>query len=415
MGLDLGLESQGFEPAVICELDSASVATIRRNRPNLPVVAADITSIGRRELEAEAGISLKGIDLVVGGPPCQAFSVMGRRRGIEDERGSLTFDFVRIVEELRPRAFLMENVRGLLSMPLAPKGSAIPDADPRRAHGGLFNLVLEDFNRLGYRVQVFVVNSANYGAPQVRERMLIIGNRFDWDVDFPAPQFSNLPEDGLPPFATLRDAIGPGFEDPDPTLMNFSARKLHYLSMVPPGGNWRSLPEELQQEAMGKQYFLKGGRSSSWRRLSWDFPSPTVHTLPNHATTSMCHPGELRALTVGECAAIQEFPSDWEFCGTPSEKYRQIGNAVPVRLGAVAGGVLRELLDGLDAAKARAKKPSKAATVQHLRPHVRVRTWYHRDHGAFAGDVEYGAHKKRPSQQPTLFDDLSDFDEAEIA
>ncbi|MHB8389237.1 MAG: DNA cytosine methyltransferase [Acidobacteriaceae bacterium] len=130
--------------------------------------------------------------------------------------------------------------------------------------------------------------------------------------------------------------------------MNFSPRKLKYLSMVPPGGNWRSLPIEIQKESMGKSWYLKGGRSAYWRKLSMDFPCPTVVTMPNHAGTSMCHPTELRALTVGEMAAVQEFPKDWSFVGSPTDKCRQIGNAVPIRLGLVAGKVVDSLLEEIE-------------------------------------------------------------------
>ncbi|MBF4323300.1 DNA cytosine methyltransferase, partial [Vibrio anguillarum] len=125
----------------------------------------------------------------------------------------------------------------------------------------------------------------------------------------PQPAFSNRPEDNLPPFKTLGDAIGPGsnFIDPCPEVMDFSPRKLKYLALVPEGGNWRSMPEDIQKESMGKSWYLKGGRSAYWRKLSFAFPSPTVVTMPNHAGTSMCHPKELRAISVGEAAAIQEF------------------------------------------------------------------------------------------------------------
>ena len=211
--------------------------------------------------------------------------------------------------------------------------------------GSLLIEVFKCFEKMGYRVDGFLVNSANYGAPQIRERLILVGNRFNLQTDFPSATHSNRISDGLLPFQTLRNAIGNGFKDPDSSLMNFSARKLHYLSMIPEGGNWRSLPVKIQKESMGKSWYLKGGRSATWRRLSWDYPAPTVVTMPNHASTSMCHPTELRALTVGECAAIQEFPTSWKFAGKTAETYRQIGNAVPTRLGYAAGTCLQNLLE----------------------------------------------------------------------
>lgn len=152
-------------------------------------------------------------------------------------------------------------------------------------------MLLSEFNKIGYHVDCFVVNSVNYGAPQIRERVLFIGNRFGYGVDFPEPAYSNRQEDNLPPFKTLGDVIdlSKGFIDTCPDVMNFSPRKLRYLSMIPPGGNWRSLPEDIQKESMGKSWYLKGGRSAYWRKLSFAFPSPTVVTMPNHAGTSMCH------------------------------------------------------------------------------------------------------------------------------
>jgi DNA (cytosine-5)-methyltransferase 1 len=229
----------------------------------------------------------------------------------------------------------------------------------------------------------------------------LIGNRYGLTADFPEPTHSNRPEDKLPAFKTLRDAIGHGFRDSDPSLMNFSPRKLKYLKMVPPGGNWRSLPIEIQQESMGKSWYLKGGRSATWRKLSWDFPSPTVVTMPNHASTSMCHPDELRALTVGECAAIQEFPSDWKFSGQTSDKYKQIGNAVPLRLGEVAGQCASTLLDAIDnlGANHRVKKGAIAPSrIEYLRSHVRTKRYWHNGQ-ALAGDHDYYSPEKEEDEE----------------
>jgi DNA (cytosine-5)-methyltransferase 1 len=385
MGLDIGLEKSGMQCLVANENDSAAVRTIKRNRPDLPVLTQGIESLNASDfIEANQQIA-SGLDVVTGGPPCQAFSIMGRRGGLADERGTMILEFARIVGELDPSVFVMENVRGLHSMPILPQSKADDPGDPRAMKGSLLARVIDQFESLGYRCDTFLVNSANYGAPQVRERLVMVGNKLNRVASFPGPRFSNRPEDSLPPFATLRDAIGGDFTDPDPTLMNFSERKLKYLAMVPPGGNWRSLPEHVQKEAMGKQYYLKGGRSSSWRRLSWDHPSPTVHTLPNHATTSMCHPGELRALTVGECAAIQEFPPNWDLEGTASDRYRQVGNAVPVRLGRIIGEVVEQLLR--EGPASTASIPS--SPVVHVRPHIRVRQYY-KAGAAFSGNTNYG-------------------------
>ena len=389
MGLDLGLERAGFQTAVCNEIDLEAVETIRANRPGLPVTEKSIVELSGKDLLKLAG--LKKVRLVVGGPPCQAFSVFGKRKGLEDSRGKMVFEFVRIISETKPDVFLMENVRGLLSMPLfTPKEfSEGENLDIRWTEkGSLVTKIFEEFNELGYRVDCFVVNSVNYGAPQIRERLLFIGNRHGLPADMPAPRYSNREEDGLPPFKTLGDALLNDFQDPCPEVMNFSPRKLKYLSMVPQGGNWRSLPIDIQKESMGKSWYLKGGRSAYWRKLSFAFPSPTVVTMPNHAGTSMCHPTELRAISVGEAAAIQEFPRDWKFRGTTTAKFRQVGNAVPTRLGLVAGEAIKLLFEKIDNGEKSEQLAITENRIVHLRPHVRTRQFW-KNGQAISGDVSY--------------------------
>jgi DNA (cytosine-5)-methyltransferase 1 len=265
-------------------------------------------------------------------------------------------------------------------MPLLPKGEMSEAGKVSREHtkpGSLLRELIRLFEEIHYRVDCYLVNAVNYGAPQIRERLLCIGSQFDIDPSFPPPEYSNRPSDGLPPFKTLGDVIGEGFIDSDPSMMNFSPRKLRYLAMVPPGGNWRNLPKEIQKESMGKTWFLKGGRSAYWRKLAFEFPCPTVVTMPNHAGTSMCHPTELRTLTVGEMAAVQEFPFDWKFVGSATDKCRQIGNAVPPRLGEIAGRVLARLLRNAEGiGQLKNAKVESSGRIIHLRPHVRTRSYF---------------------------------------
>jgi len=319
MGLDLGLEAAGFRPAVCVENDPEAANTIKLNRPKLTVLN-DITEVSGRQLRNAGKFDNRALPLVAGGPPCQAFSVFGNRKGTGDARGRVLFEFVRLISELQPHTFVMENVRGLLSMAISPRTKSNGSSSNGHAPGSLLQLILADFAEIGYRVDCYVVNAVNYGAPQLRERVICIGNRHGLLSEYPGPQFSNRPEDCLDPFTTLGDVIGNGFVDPCPEVMDFSPRKLRYLAMVPEGGNWRSMPIEIQKESMGKSWYLKGGRSAYWRKLSFAFPSPTVVTMPNHAGTSMCHPTELRAITVGEAAAIQEFPRDWQFSGNTTRQ-----------------------------------------------------------------------------------------------
>ena len=411
MGLDIGLERAGFNCVVCNEIDALAVETIKLNKPTLPVIPESVEHVTLATLSKAAGFDVSGIDLLAGGPPCQAFSVFGQRRGLHDGRGRMIFEFFRLVDEVRPKAFLMENVRGLHSMPLMPKGVVVDGALHIHEHtepGSLLRELIRLFESVGYRVDCYLVNSVNYGAPQIRERLLCIGSRFDVDPAFPPPEFSNRPSDNLPPFRTLGDVIGKGFFDPDPSMMNFSPRKLKYLAMVPPGGNWRNLPEDVQKESMGKSWYLKGGRSAYWRKLSFDFPSPTIVTMPNHAGTSMCHPTELRALSVGEMAAVQEFPHDWKFVGSPTDKCRQIGNAVPPRLGEVAGNVLQRLLQASETLSPLTGKSASSGRIVHVRPHVRTRSYF-KDGEVINAHTGYYDRHQTPDEDAQLTLDIAEF------
>ena len=403
MGLDLGLDSTGRFHFLACvEKERSFCDTIRANKstgkldPNLSVFEADISKLDPAEVLAAAGLKPGELDVLVGGPPCQSFSTAGRRGTLQDPRGTLLWDFLRFVEYMKPRVFLMENVRGLLSAALKHRPIAErpekggPQLNIDESPGSVLRMFadeLQNFKDASYHMDVFEVNAVNYGAPQLRERVLFIGNRYGVQVDFPNPTHGpahalegkqetlfSSPE-RLKPWRTLRDAIG-SIGEPGEEIMDFSPRKKSFLSHVPEGSNWRSLPIKMQQESMGKAWHAKGGRSGWWRRLNFDLPCPTLVTMPNHASTSLCHPIELRALSLKEYAAIQEFPSDWIFSGTTAQKYAQVGNAVPVRLGSIAGGVLAQTLDRL----ANAAQPLPLAVegyrVIYIQSHVRTRQWF---------------------------------------
>jgi DNA (cytosine-5)-methyltransferase 1 len=287
--------------------------------------------------------------------------------------------------------FLMENVRGLMSAALRhrpikdrPENGG-PPLEPDEQPGSVLRLFLKDLNDQ-YRMDCFLVNAVNYGAPQIRERAIFIGNRFNRLIDFPEPTHGENRDDEptlfapeekrLKPFKTLGEALN-GLIETTPLILDFSPRKKHYLSMVLPGGNWRSLPDEVARESMGKAYFAKGGRSGWWRRLSFDLPSPTIVTMPNHAGTSLCHPTEVRALTLRECARIQGFPDDWEFFGTPAEQYAQVGNAVPIQLGNVCGKLLAEHLDLIQEDRLEVEQGNHSDyRVVYIKSHVRTRRWF---------------------------------------
>lgn len=405
MGLDIGLESTGrFATLAAVDQVPAFCETIRRNRDagrtadqGMRVYRTDIGDLDPWQLMADLNLRPGELDLLVGGPPCQSFSTSGRRQAVQDPRGTMLWQFLRYIEVLRPKYFLMENVRGLMSAALRHRPIRLrperggPPLAADEVPGSVVDLFIKDLHG-DYRLDIFEVNAVNYGAPQLRERVLFMGNRFNRITDFPVPTHgaradqadragqvdeaqSRLGADAampLKPFGTLRQALA-GLSDPDPVIIDFSPRKKKYLELVPPGGNWRSLPADIAQESMGRAYFAKGGRSGWWRRLTFDLPSPTVVTMPNHASTSLCHPTETRALTLRECARIQEFPDDWEFTGTAAEQYAQVGNAVPVRLGVVAGEVLAAALDSGDAVEHGGHPLIRQV---YLRSHVRTRRWF---------------------------------------
>lgn len=401
MGLDLGLEYTGRFTTVGCiEKEPAFCETIRRNRDagrlprDLMVMEADLSKLDPAHALAELGLDKAAIDIVVGGPPCQSFSTAGRRGTTQDPRGTLLWDFLRFVAYIEPKFFLMENVRGLLSAALKhrpiserPEKGGLPLSEEEEP-GSVVRLFAKDLSKIngGYHLDIFEVNAVNYGAPQLRERALFIGNKFGEQVEFPSPthgptdkedvQSDMFEAPGLLPWRTLGDALE-GLNDPDPKIMDFSPRKKSYLAMVREGTNWRSLPEHIQKESMGRAWHAKGGRSGWWRRLTFDLPCPTLVTMPNHASTSLCHPVETRALSIREYGRIQEFPDEWLFSGTLSQQYAQVGNAVPTRLGRVAGEVIAKELDRALSGVTPTKTPdSFLPRIIYLQSHVRTRQWF---------------------------------------
>ncbi|MBP8106984.1 MAG: DNA cytosine methyltransferase [Caldilineaceae bacterium] len=405
MGLDLGLGfTDRFETVACVEKVPTFCKTIRLNQQkgrlsqSLKIIEADISQLSPEQVLDDLGLQAEDIDVIVGGPPCQTFSTAGKRGTTQDPRGTLLWDFLRFVEYIRPKLFLMENVRGLLSAalihrPIAdrPEKGGLPLSEDEKP-GSVVRLFASDLAKIdgaSYHLDIFEVNSVNYGAPQIRERALFIGNRYNLQVEFPAPthgqinpgnnsasQPSLFDDVKLQPWKTLGDAIA-NMQEEIPTVLDFSPRKKRYLGLVPPGSNWRSLPEELQKESMGKAWFAKGGRSGWWRRLTFDLPCPTLITMPNHASTSLCHPTETRALSIREYARIQEFPDEWEFVGTTSEQYRQVGNAVPTRLGVIAGNVIADTLKKISARQIQSVSVnSSEPRIVYVQSHVRTRQWF---------------------------------------
>jgi DNA (cytosine-5)-methyltransferase 1 len=360
-GLDLGLEKAGFHTVSVVEIDPDATKTIALNRPRLreSAVPRDIQQVNAHTLLEEGGRFLElgrplrpgEVDLITGGPPCQPFSTAGKRMSVGDPRGSLFKDFIRIVQEVQPRFFVMENVRGLLSAPIRhrphhQRGSGYPQLEPDELPGSALQVVLAEMEHLGYTVAApRLLEAADYGVPQNRTRVIFIASRDGESVSFPLPTHGKNSVGGLPKWCTLNEALEE-LVDSEPEYIPYAESRLKYLRLLKAGQNWRYLPENLKQEAMGGAYNSGGGKVGFYRRLSWDKPSPTVTTSPHQKATDMCHPAELRPLSVRECARIQTFPDDWVFYGSTASKYRQIGNAVPVLLGKAIGEHIHKLIKG---------------------------------------------------------------------
>lgn len=319
-GLALGLEKAGLSCKLLNEIDPWACKTLRKNRPNWNVVEGDITDESFEHLKGQ-------IDIVTGGFPCQAFSYAGKKRGLEDARGTLFYQFARTVKEVEPLICVGENVRGLVS----------------HEKGKTLESMIEILEDLGYDVQTpQVLKAVFYDVPQKRERLILIGIKKGSGITFKYPK-PNLEMMNLS--AALKAGVLYDTDVPKSAGQTYPSRKKEIIDMIPPGGYWRDLPLEVQKEYMLKSFYLGGGKTGMARRISWDEPCLTLTTSPAQKQTERCHPDETRPFEVREYARIQTFPDDWEFEGSPNQIYKQIGNAVPVNLAYAIG---KELVKALN-------------------------------------------------------------------
>lgn len=323
-GLAIGLEQAGFSVVALNEIDKDACATLKENRPQWNVIHESISNVDFK--------SFHGVDFLSGGFPCQAFSYAGKQLGFEDTRGTLFFEFARVVKETQPKVFIAENVRGLLT----------------HDNGRTIDTIKKVIAELGYQlVEPKVLKAIFYKVPQKRERLFLVAVRNDLadKANFSYPTTFNK-------VLTVKDALKAGElypnDVPDSIGQTYPTRKAEILSYVPQGGYWRDLPEDIQREYMKGSFHLEGGKTGMARRLSWDEPSLTLTCAPAQKQTERCHPEENRPLTVREYARIQTFPDSWSFKGSLTSQYKQIGNAVPVNLGFAMGKQLINLLNKLD-------------------------------------------------------------------
>lgn len=337
MGLDIGMEIEGIEPLLACEIDKETRKTIHANKPDIALIG-DVEKYTSKQIIEYAKIPEgRTIDIVYGGPPCQAFSTAGKRLGFKDDRGNVFLSFIKLIGELRSTYVVIENVRGLLSAkyPINDGGEPVK--------GGALIYVIELLESYGYSVSFELYNSANFGSPQTRERVIMICKLSSERVPYLTPTHSNLPEYGLPQWKTLKEALN-GLAKEEHEHVEFPEKRLKYYRMLTEGQNWRDLPKEVQPEAMGKSYELGGGKTGFYRRLDYNKPSPTLVTNPTMPATDLCHPTLDRPLSIQEYKRIQGFPDAWRFCGKLTDIYRQIGNAVPIQVGqAVAKTILADM------------------------------------------------------------------------
>lgn len=325
-GLALGMHKAGFRHVLLNELDPTACATLRKNNPAWNVYEGDIKRIDFTPLNGM-------VDFISGGFPCQAFSYAGKKGGLNDARGTLFFELARCVNEIRPKVFLCENVKGLLS----------------HDNGKTLAVIRGVISDLGYTlIEPRILKAIMYQVPQKRERLILVAIRNDLanEVGFSWPDPYNR-------IMTLRDAFLSGMlyptDVPQSPGQTYPEKKARVLSLVPEGGDWRSLPVDIQKEYMGGSFYLGGGKTGMARRLSMDEPSLTLTCAPAQKQTERCHPIETRPLTVREYARIQTFPDEWEFAGSVSAQYKQIGNAVPVNLAYAIGRSLIRLFNEIQA------------------------------------------------------------------
>ncbi len=313
-GLALGMEQAGLKGVLLNDIDKEACATLRHNRPAWNVVCESIDRLDFSNLNCD-------VDVLTGGFPCQAFSYAGKSLGLKDKRGTLFFEMARAIRTLKPKIFAAENVRALLT----------------QNNGETIQIIEKEFAKLGYKMlKPKILKAIFYKVPQKRERLILIGIRKDIysraEFQWPSPYKRVL---------TVNDAFSEGdlYDSAVPNSLGqlYPKRKREIMRLIPPGGYWRDLPEKLQREYMMGSYFLGGGKTGMARRLSLHEPSLTLTCAPAQKQTERCHPLETRPLTTREYARIQTFPDSWEFIGSLSSVYKQIGNAVPVNMAAALG------------------------------------------------------------------------------
>jgi DNA (cytosine-5)-methyltransferase 1 len=313
-GLSSGFIEAGFTPLLINEIDKTFCKTLRKNHPGVNIVEGSMVDLNLAQYKNK-------VDVLQGGVPCQAFSQAGERKGLSDPRGKLIVHFNKLINDCEPKMFLVENVKGLTT----------------HNKGETFSDILKLFENDGkYKVYHKVLNAKDYDVPQKRERVIIVGVLSTIEKVFTYPEKSKNS-------VFLKDVL---IDVPPSSGTTYPQHKADIMKLIPQGGCWINLPPDIQKTYMGEKCLASGGgKRGIARRLSMNEQCLTLTTSPCQKQTERCHPIETRPLNIREYARIQTFPDTYTFEGGISNQYKQIGNAVPVKLAFAIGKQFREFIE----------------------------------------------------------------------
>lgn len=375
-GLSCGLEYAGFTPVLANELVDQYAKTYHINHPNTKVIVGDVRQVDEKELHSLVK-EFGEIDLIAGGPPCQGFSVNAPIRSLDDPRNHLFREYLRIVEEIRPKAVVIENVPGIISL---GKGTVVEQ-------------IYRILNELGYQVDHRILFAGHYGVPQMRYRTVFIAiNDHTKKIKFPEPEYyatavanfqgskelcynlTPMEELLLKPKTTVWDAIGDlpeicggekngtydylceastsfqeyarygSSEITSHFCSKLSSINMERLKYIPQGGSWRDIPYELLPAGLKRA--RRSDHTKRYGRLDPNDLCSTIMTKCDPHWGSFFHPVQERALSVREAARIQSFPDRYVFTGNMTQQYEQVGNAVPPLLGNAIGRKIHEMIEG---------------------------------------------------------------------
>ena len=351
-GLSEGFRQNGFDILLANDFDAWCEATYRFNNPETEFISGRIQDIAAQYILESLGMKPGELDCIIGGPPCQAFSVYNHQRGMHDERSGLFREYLRIVEGLLPKYVIIENVPGISSV---EGGIAVAE-------------IKRGLNNLGYTVKTALLKAEDYGVAQERRRLFFIGNRIGVDIDFPEPTHGI----GMLPYSKVWDAIsdlpylenGEGSEVteyPSPPqndyqkyiregshlVFNHVAPSLGTVNMerlkyIPEGGSWRDIPIELLPAGMKRA--RRSDHTKRYGRLRRDGFASTILTKCDPHWGAFFHPKQDRVITVREAARLQCFPDRIRFTGSRVEQYKQVGNAVPILMSAAVARIVHNAL-----------------------------------------------------------------------